>query len=307
MPDEERNPPAVETEDTTKKQPAKEDLPQLVPGFHLLQKLGEGGMGEVFEAEQLEPVRRRVALKLIKRGMESKEVLARFDSERQALALMSHPNIAQVYDAGTTTDGRPYFVMEFVQGVSVTQVLRHQPAHHRRETGAVHQICDGVQHAHHKGVIHRDIKPSNVLVKIQDSKPVPKIIDFGVAKAISQRLTEQTLFTAIGQFIGTPEYMSPEQAEMTELDVDTRTDVYSLGVVLYEMLVGAQPFDSAGSCGARAFDEMRRKIREEEPPRDRARGSLDWVSRSTTAAANRRIGTFDPGTDSFTAISTGSP
>jgi len=285
MPDEEQYPPTVETDETTKKLTLKEELPQSVPGFRLLQKLGEGGMGEVFEAEQLDPVRRRVALKLIKRGMESKEVLARFDSERQALALMSHPNIAQVYDAGTTSDGRPYFVMEFVQGVSVTQYCDSNRLTTQERLELFTQICEGVQHAHHKGVIHRDIKPSNVLVKIQDSKLVPKIIDFGVAKAITQRLTEQTLFTAIGEFIGTPEYMSPEQAEMTELDIDTRTDVYSLGVVLYEMLVGAQPFD-ARELQRSGFDEMRRKIREEDPPRPSAR--LSGLGEKSTAAANNR-------------------
>jgi len=286
MADEEHDSPTVETEDTTKEPTPKEDLTQAIPGFHLLQKLGEGGMGEVFEAEQLEPVRRRVALKLIKRGMESKEVLARFDGERQALALMSHPNIAQIYDAGTTTDGRPYFVMEFVQGVPVTQYCDTNRLTTNERLELFTQICDGVQHAHHKGVIHRDIKPSNVLVKILDSKPVSKIIDFGVAKAIAQRLTEQTLFTAIGEFIGTPEYMSPEQAEMTELDIDTRTDVYSLGVVLYEMLVGAQPFDARELLRS-GFDEMRRKIREEEPPRPSVRLS-GMGEESTSVAKNRR-------------------
>jgi len=286
MPDEEQYPPKVEAEEPTEELTPKEDLTQAIPGFHLLQKLGEGGMGEVFEAEQLEPVRRKVALKLIKRGMESKEVLARFDSERQALALMSHPNIAQVYDAGTTTDGRPYFVMEFVQGVPVTQYCDTNRLSTAERLELFTEICNGVQHAHHKGVIHRDIKPSNVLVKIQDLKPVPKIIDFGVAKAIAQRLTEQTLFTAIGEFIGTPEYMSPEQAEMTELDIDTRTDVYSLGVVLYEMLVGAQPFD-ARELRRSGFDEMRRKIREEEPPRPSVRLS-GMGEESTSAAKNRR-------------------
>ena len=286
MTDEEQLPPTVETEETTKTLRPREDLSQSIPGFRLLQKLGEGGMGEVYEAEQLEPVRRRVALKLIKRGMESKEVLARFDSERQALALMSHPNIAQVYDAGTTTDGRPYFVMEFVQGVPVTQYCDTNRLITAERLEIFTQICDGVQHAHHKGVIHRDIKPSNVLVKIQDSKAVPKIIDFGVAKAIAQRLTEQTLFTAIGEFIGTPEYMSPEQAEMTELDIDTRTDVYSLGVLLYEILVGAQPFDGR-ELRRVGFDEMRRKIREEEPPRPSVRLS-GLGEQSTSAAKNRR-------------------
>jgi serine/threonine protein kinase len=278
--------PTIRSEETTKKLSQTKDLDQMVPGFRLLQKLGEGGMGEVFEAEQLEPVRRKVALKLIKRGMESKEVLARFDSERQALALMSHPNIAQVYDAGTTSDGRPYFVMEFVQGVPVTRYCDTNRLTTNERLELFTQICEGVQHAHQKGVIHRDLKPSNVLVKVQDSKPVPKIIDFGVSKAIAQRLTEQTLFTAIGEFIGTPEYMSPEQAEMTELDIDTRTDVYALGVVLYELLVGAQPFDAA-ELRRSGFDEMRRKIREDEPPRPSMRLSA-MGERSVTAAENRR-------------------
>jgi len=286
MGDEERYQPTVKTEETTKELRSKEGLPQTVPGFRLLQKLGEGGMGEVFEAEQLEPVRRKVALKLIKRGMESKEVLARFDAERQALALMSHPNIAQVYDAGTTTDGRPYFVMEFIQGVPVTQYCDTNRLTTDERLELFTQICDGVQHAHHKGVIHRDIKPSNVLVKIQDSKPVPQIIDFGVAKAIAQRLTEQSVFTAIGEFIGTPEYMSPEQAEMTELDIDTRTDVYSLGVVLYELLAGAPPFDGT-ELRRVGFSEMRRRIREDEPPRPSVRLS-GLGEESTTAAKKRR-------------------
>ncbi len=287
MPDETQDAPTLETGETAKRLTPSEDLPQSIPGFHIVQKLGAGGMGEVFEAEQREPVRRRVAIKLIKRGMESKEVLARFESERQALALMSHPNIAQVFDAGTTTDGRPFFVMEFVQGIPVTQYCDTNRLTPAARLELFTKICDGVQHAHHKGVVHRDIKPSNVLVKIQDGQPVPKIIDFGIAKAIAQRLTEQTLFTAIGDFIGTPEYMSPEQAEMTELDIDTRTDVYSLGVVLYEMLVGAQPFDGAELRRA-GFGEMRRRIREEEPPRPSVRLSgLGHLS--TTAAKNRRL------------------
>jgi len=285
MIDEEQDQPSVETEETTKRLRHSEDLSQSIPGFRLVQKLGEGGMGEVFEAEQLEPVRRKVALKLIKRGMESKEVLARFDSERQALALMSHPNIAQVYDAGTTNDGRPYFVMEFVQGVPVTQYCDTNRLTTAERLGLFTQICDGVQHAHHKGVIHRDIKPSNVLVKIQDSKPVPKIIDFGIAKATSQRLTEQSVFTAMGEFIGTPEYMSPEQADLTGLDVDTRTDVYSLGVVLYEMLVGAQPFEGEELRRA-GFDEMRRRIREDEPLRPSTR--LSGLGEQSTHAAQKR-------------------
>jgi len=278
--------PTERSEETTKNLPDMKHVDQMVTGFRLLQKIGEGGMGEVYEAEQLEPVRRKVALKLIKRGMESKEVLARFDSERQALALMSHPNIAQVYDAGTTDDGRPFFVMEFVAGVPVTEYCDRNRLGTRDRLDLFIQICDGVQHAHHKGVIHRDIKPSNVLVKVQDSKPVPKIIDFGISKATSQRLTEHSVFTAMGEFIGTPEYMSPEQADLTGLDIDTRTDVYSLGVVLYEMLVGAQPFDGRELRRA-GFDEMRRRIREDEPPRPSTRLS-GLGKKSTKAAENRR-------------------
>jgi non-specific serine/threonine protein kinase/serine/threonine-protein kinase len=277
--------PTIDTKETTRNLDSSPAVTFSIPGFRLQQKLGEGGMGEVFEAEQLEPVRRKVALKLIKKGMESKEVLARFDSERQALALMSHPNIAQVYDAGTTSEGRPFFVMEFVQGVPLTEYCDRNRLSTRERLELFVQICDGVQHAHHKGVIHRDLKPSNVLVKIQDTKPVPKIIDFGVAKAVAQRLTEQTLFTAVGEFIGTPEYMSPEQADMTGLDIDTRTDVYSLGVILYELLVGARPFD-ARELRRAGFDEMRRRIREEDPPKPSVRlSSLGELS--TETAANR--------------------
>ncbi len=285
MVDSDHDQPTIETEEITEKLTSPRDLSDTVPGFRLLQKLGEGGMGEVYEAEQLEPVRRKVALKLIKRGMESKEVLARFDSERQALALMSHPNIAQVYDAGTSADGRPYFVMEFVPGMSLTEYCDRNRLNTNERLALFIEICDGVQHAHHKGVIHRDIKPSNVMVMIQDSKAVPKIIDFGIAKATSQRLTEESVFTAMGEFIGTPEYMSPEQADLTGLDVDTRTDVYSLGVVLYEMLVGIQPFDG-GELRRAGFDEMRRVIREDEPPRPSTR--LSGLGEDTTTAAKNR-------------------
>jgi non-specific serine/threonine protein kinase/serine/threonine-protein kinase len=257
----------------------------VIGSFRLLQKLGEGGMGEVWEAEQQGPVRRRVALKIVKWGMDTKEVLARFESERQALVLMSHPNIARAYEAGTSAEGRPFFAMEYVKGLPITTYCDAQRLDTHQRLALFRQVCEGVQHAHQKGVIHRDIKPSNILVAVEDGRPVPKIIDFGVAKAISQRLTERTLFTELGQWIGTPEYMSPEQAELTGLDVDTRSDVYSLGVVLYELLAGAQPFDSEELRGA-GFDEMRRRIREEEPPRPSTRVSS--LGPASQVAAERR-------------------
>ena len=255
--------------------------------YKILREIGEGGMGVVYEAEQGKPVRRKVALKLIKWGMDSKAVIARFESERQALALMNHPNIASVYDAGATEQGRPYFAMELVRGEPITEYCDKNRLTIKERLGLFIQVCGGVQHAHQKGIIHRDIKPSNILITIQDDKPVPKIIDFGVAKATSQRLTEKTVYTELGQLIGTPEYMSPEQAEMTGIDIDTRTDVYSLGVVLYELLVGAQPFD-AKTLRQASFDDMRRKIREEAPPKPSTR--LTRLGEpSTTAAKNRRV------------------
>ena len=219
-------------------------IPASIGRYRILGKLGEGGMGVVYEAEQEKPVRRKVALKVIKAGMDSKQVIARFESERQALAMMNHPNVAKVFDAGATEQGRLYFAMELVKGVPITEHCDRQRLSTRERLELFMQVCEGVQHAHQKGIIHRDIKASNVLVMIQDDKPVPKIIDFGVAKATEQRLTERTVFTELGQLIGTPEYMSPEQAEMTVQDIDTRTDVYSLGVLLYMLLVGALPFDS---------------------------------------------------------------
>ena len=258
---------------------------ESISSYKVLQKIGEGGMGEVYEAEQTKPVQRRVALKVIKWGMNSKEVLARFESERQALALMNHPNISKVYDAGMTENGRPYFSMEYVKGIPVTDYCDTHRLSTEERLKIFIQVCKGVQHAHQRGVIHRDMKPSNVLVTIQDDQPIPKIIDFGIAKATSQRLTERTVFTELGQWIGTPEYMSPEQAEMTGLDIDTRTDVYSLGVVLYELLVGAQPFDSSTLRGA-GFDEMRRRIREEDPPRPSTR--LTGREQESEVAAKRR-------------------
>ena len=250
--------------------PSDSTVPDIIGNYRIIQKLGEGGMGEVYEAEQTEPIRRRVALKIIKWGMDTKQVVARFESERQALALMNHPNIAKVFDAGATEQGRPFFVMECVKGMPISEYCDKHRLNTRQRLELFNQVCDGIQHAHQKGIIHRDIKASNVLVMIQDDKPVPKIIDFGVAKAIAQRLTEKSVFTEMGQLIGTPEYMSPEQAEMTGLDIDTRTDVYSLGVLLYELLVGVLPFESEDLRSV-GFDEIRRKIREEEPPKPSTR------------------------------------
>jgi eukaryotic-like serine/threonine-protein kinase len=258
-----------------------EPLPEAVPPYRLLRRIGEGGMGVVYEAEQESPVRRKVALKLVRGGLEARQVIARFESERQALALMNHPNIASVYEAGATADGRPCFAMELVPGRPVTEFCDvHRLAVKQRLELFIH-ICEGVQHAHQKGVIHRDIKPSNVLVEMRDGGPVPKIIDFGVAKATTRTLNERAARTEIGQLVGTPEYMSPEQAEMANLDIDTRTDVYSLGVLLYELLVGALPFGTP--TDALSIDEVRRRIREEDPapPSARARqlkGDLDWIT-----------------------------
>lgn len=242
----------------------------LIGPYRLLEKIGEGGMGEVWLAGQVEPIRRRVALKIIKRGMDTRQIVARFEAERQALALMDHPAIAKVLDAGETPEGRPYFVMEHVDGVPITEHCDRHRLTNRERLALFVQVCEGVQHAHQKAVIHRDLKPSNVLVTLQDGKPVPKIIDFGVAKAIDHHLTEKTLFTEFGAMVGTPEYMSPEQAEMTGQGIDTRTDVYALGVMLYELLVGALPFDPRELRSA-GFEGIVRKIREEEPPKPSAR------------------------------------
>ncbi len=254
--------------------------------YRLLERVGEGGMGEVWLAEQRHPVRRQVALKVIKAGMDTREVIARFEAERQALALMNHPNIAGVYDVGATPEGRPYFAMEYVHGIPITDFCDKHRLSIPDRLALFIDVCAGVQHAHQKGVIHRDIKPSNVLVATQDEKRTPKIIDFGVAKATSQRLTERSVFTELGQLIGTPEYMSPEQAEMTNLDIDTRTDVYSLGVLLYELLAGARPFDSKELRRA-GLAEIQRTLREDEPPRPSSRVSGLGVA-STTSATNRR-------------------
>jgi serine/threonine protein kinase/predicted Zn-dependent protease len=271
--------------------------------YKLLQQIGEGGFGEVYAAEQQAPVRRKVALKIVKAGMDSREVIARFEAERQAMAMMDHPHIAQVLGAGTTDQGRPYFVMELVRGVPITEYCDMHNLTTRERLDLFVEVCHAVQHAHHKGIIHRDIKPSNILVALHDGRAVPKVIDFGVSKALNQQLTEKTLFTAFGQMIGTPQYMSPEQAEMSGLDIDTRSDVYSLGVLLYEMLTGTTPLDSK-RLRAVGYAEMQRLIREDEPPkpstrvstlgeqatviarqrsvdprrlRDQLRGEIDWI------------------------------
>ena len=268
--------------------PPGEGLGSLIGRYKLLQRIGEGGCGVVYMAEQEKPVRRRVALKVIKLGMDTKSVIARFEAERQALALMNHPNIARVLDGGATEAGRPYFVMELVRGTKITDYCDQHNLPTRERLGLFIKVCHAIQHAHQKGIIHRDLKPSNILVTLHDGVPVPKVIDFGIAKATTdQRLTDKTLFTALEQFIGTPAYMSPEQAEMSGLDLDTRCDIYSLGVLLYELLTSKTPFD-AKELLASGLDEMRRTIRQKEPARPSTRLSTMLEGELTTTAKHRQ-------------------
>src|SRR4051794_33171323 len=263
--------------------PAAERPGASVGPYKLLQVIGEGGMGTVFMAEQTKPVQRKVALKVIKHGMDSRQVIARFEAERQALALMDHVNIARVFDGGTTETGRPYFVMELVHGVAITKYCDDNRLSPRERLELFVPVCQAIQHAHQKGIIHRDVKPSNVMVTLYDGRPVPKVIDFGVAKATEQRLTERTLFTQYGAMVGTLEYMSPEQAEMSALGVDTRSDVYSLGVLLYELLTGNTPLTHKTMKEA-AYAEILRMIKEEEPPRPSARLSDSGESLASISA-----------------------
>jgi len=240
-------------------------LPDAVGPYRIVREVGSGGMGLVYEARQEWPIRRRVALKVIKLGMDTQAVVARFEAERQALALMDHPNVARIFDAGATDQGQPYFAMEYIDGVRITRYCDGERLSLARRLQLFIPVCQAVQHAHQKGIIHRDLKPSNILVAVEDGHPLPKIIDFGVAKATRQRLTEYTLFTEQGQFVGTPEYMSPEQFDSGVYGVDTRTDVYALGVLLYEMIVGALPY-GATEFSTRGLGEIRRIICETEPP-----------------------------------------
>jgi serine/threonine protein kinase len=269
--------------------PPIDERPGTVIGpYKLLEQIGEGGFGVVFMAEQEKPLRRKVALKVLKPGMDTRQVVARFEAERQALALMDHSNIAKVFDAGTTASGRPYFVMELVRGVPITEFCDQRRLTPRQRLELFVLVCQAVQHAHQKGIIHRDLKPSNILVTLHDTVPVPKVIDFGIAKATGQKLIERTLFTQFAQIVGTPLYMSPEQAEMSGLDVDTRSDVYALGVLLYELLTGTTPFESA-TLKKVGLDEMRRIIREEEPPTPSQRLSTLEAKACSTISERRGV------------------
>ncbi len=271
--------------------PREELAGDVIGRYKLLEKIGEGGFGSVYVAEQREPVKRRVALKITKLGMDTKQVVARFEAERQALAMMDHANIARALDAGATDTGRPYFVMELVRGVKITEYCDQNKQTTRKRLDLFIQICLAIEHAHQKGVIHRDIKPSNILVALHDGVPVPKVIDFGIAKATQGTLTDKTVFTQLDQFIGTPAYMSPEQSEMGGLDIDTRSDIYSLGVLLYELLTSHTPFESFNLM-ERGFDEMRRIIREVEPQLPSLRIGTQQAAEKTSTAT--RHGTDAP-------------
>jgi len=268
----------------------KPDEPgERIGHYKLLEKIGEGGFGVVWVAEQERPVRRRVALKIIKLGMDTREVIARFEQERQALAMMDHPHIAKVFDAGATQWGRPFFVMELVRGIKITDYCDEAKLSTADRLGLFIAVCEAVQHAHQKGIIHRDIKPSNILVTLHDGVPVPKVIDFGVAKATQQqRLTDLTIYTQFQQMIGTPLYMSPEQAEMSGLDIDTRSDIYSLGVLLYELLTGRTPFDPEALM-KQGTDEIRRAIREQEPQKPSTFLSTMALELRTSVAQHRHV------------------
>lgn len=277
--------PVAELAETTD-QPIREGPGTVIGNCKLLEQIGEGGFGMVFMAQQSHPIQRKVALKILKPGMDSRQIVARFEAERQALALMDHPNIARIFDGGETASGRPYFVMELVRGIPITDYCDQSHLSVRERLGLFIAVCQAVQHAHQKGVIHRDLKPSNILVTMHDDRAQVKVIDFGIAKAIGQQLTEKTLFTNFAQMIGTPLYMSPEQAQMSALDVDTRTDIYALGVLLYELLTGTTPFDKVKLKTA-GFDEIRRIIREDEPDKPSTRLSTMGFS-ARTASANRK-------------------
>jgi serine/threonine protein kinase len=266
----------------------EEPIGSRIGRYKLLEKIGEGGCGVVYLAEQEEPVRRRVALKIIKLGMETKSVIARFEAERQALAMMDHPNIARVFDAGATDRGPPYFVMELVRGVRITHYCDQHHLDARQRLDLFVQTCHAIQHAHQKGIIHGDIKPSNIMVALHDGIPVPKVIDFGISKATEARLSERLLFTAYAQLIGTPAYMSPEQAEMGGVDIDTRSDIYSLGVLLYELMTGRTPFDGKELIAA-GLDEMRRILREKEPARPSVRLAALSAEDMALTAVHRRV------------------
>jgi len=276
--------------------PLTEGPGTVIGRYKLLEQIGEGGFGVVYVAEQQEPVRRQAALKIIKLGMDTRQVVARFEAERQALALMDHPNIAKVFDAGATDSGRPFFVMELVKGIPITRYCDQEQLSTRDRLRLFIAVCQAIQHAHQKGIIHRDIKPSNILVTVQEGRPVPKVIDFGIAKATQQRLTEKTLHTQLEQFMGTPAYMSPEQAEMSGLDIDTRSDICSLGVLLYELLVGKTPFDAKELLAA-GLDEIRRTIREKEPARPSTRLSLMGKEELSAVAASRQSAADSGGQD----------